>query len=588
MSAATSLPLAGLLPLVVLLPLGIAAALLAVSHWLPARFIELSALATSLSVAAACARLAQAGLTGPIVQWMGGWAPAASGRSGVVLGVSFAADPTSAALAAFAALLFALAFVFAWGEFDDTHGHFHVLMLLFLAALAGFCLTQDLFNLFVWFELMSVAAFALTAYPLGKSSLEGALNFTITNALGSFLMLAGIGLLYARTGTLDMATMGRMVMHLSGDPVVAAGFCMIAAALLTKGAIVPFHLWLSDAHTVAPAAVSVTFSGAMVSVALFGLAKLLAKVFLGNAQLAHLSQEFLAPLGIATAILGALMTWAQRHLKRLLAFSTISHMGVVVLAIATLRPAGLAGLLVYIIGHGLVKGALFMLAGMLLALRASGDEIILYRRGRGLGMAAPAMLLAALLFCNVPWGLLHRGEDLIAAADADATTRLVLSLATALTGAAILRAALRIFFGCSGVPGVERAAPSEPEHEKAQRPLWVMQLSCWILLGLAVLPGGSLVAFARAAAQQLLPGTLSAAALSGESSSIAALLFVVAVLAAALLRVRPVRPLMRAVARGEGRLFGALQGLHSGLVGDYVVWMLLGLAALIVCAQLLG
>src|SRR6185437_5378911 len=189
--------------------------------------------------------------------WMGGWAPAASGRSGVVLGGSFAADPTSAALAAFAALLFALAFVFAWGEFDDTHGHFHVLMLLFLAALAGFCLTQDLFNLFVWFELMSVAAFALTAYPLGKSSLEGALNFTITNALASFLMLAGVGLLYARTGTLDMLTIGAEVAHLGRDPLVLGSFGLISAALLTKGAVLPFHMWLADAHAVAPSAVSV-------------------------------------------------------------------------------------------------------------------------------------------------------------------------------------------------------------------------------------------------------------------------------------------------------------------------------------------
>jgi multicomponent Na+:H+ antiporter subunit D len=302
--------------------------------------------------------LAHAGLAGPIVQWLGGWTPSSSGHAGVVLGISFAADPASAALASFAAVLFAAAFIFAWDQFEDTHGHFHVLMLLFLAAIVGFCLTQDLFNLFVWFELMSVAAFALTAYPLGKGSLEGALNFTITNALGSFLMLAGIGLLYARTGTLDMGTMSADVMPMTRDPVIVAGFCLIATALLTKGAIVPFHLWLADAHTVAPAAVSVLFSGAMVSVALYALAKLLVRVFIGDTPLAHLAHEFLEMLGVATALLGALMTWAQRHLKRLLAFSTISHMGVVVVAVGTLRPSGLSGLLLYIVGHGFVKGAL--------------------------------------------------------------------------------------------------------------------------------------------------------------------------------------------------------------------------------------
>ncbi len=83
------------------------------------------------------------------------------------------------------------------------------MMLLFLAALQGFCLTRDLFNLFVWFEVMSVAAFALTGFTRKKSALAGALNFTVCNSLASMCMLAGIGLLYARSGTLDFATMGR-------------------------------------------------------------------------------------------------------------------------------------------------------------------------------------------------------------------------------------------------------------------------------------------------------------------------------------------------------------------------------------------
>ena len=183
-----------LLPITILLPLGLAALLLAVAHWLPPRIADGASVVASLVLAALCAWLAVQALHGPIVHWFGGWTPAVSGRPGVVLGIGFSADPMSAVVAAFCALLFAFSFVFAWGYFDHIHAHFHVLMLLFLAAMTGFCLTRDLFNLFVWFELMSIAAFALTAYPLGKSSLEGALNFTVTNALGSFLMLGGVGL----------------------------------------------------------------------------------------------------------------------------------------------------------------------------------------------------------------------------------------------------------------------------------------------------------------------------------------------------------------------------------------------------------
>ncbi|MBV8088798.1 MAG: NADH-quinone oxidoreductase subunit E, partial [Alphaproteobacteria bacterium] len=104
-------------------------------------------------------------------------------------------------------------------------------MLLFLAAIQGFCCTHDLFNLFVWFEVMSVAAFALTAYRLEASSLEGALNFTVTNSIGSFLMLAGIGLVYLKTGALDFAAASRGIAASPGDPVVIAAFCAIATAL---------------------------------------------------------------------------------------------------------------------------------------------------------------------------------------------------------------------------------------------------------------------------------------------------------------------------------------------------------------------
>ena len=241
-----------LLPFAVLIPLGAATLLLAVAHWLPQTVTRTLSVATALLVAALCGWLCVQATQEPIIHWFGGWTPEMSGRPGVVLGISFLADPASAAVAAFCGLLFAASLGFAWGYFDEVHSHFQVLMLLFLAAMVGFCLTHDLFNLFVWFELMSVVAFALTAYPLGKSSLEGAFNFTITNALASFLMLAGVGLLYARAGTLDMAALGQAVARQGSDPVLIAGFCLMAAALLTKAAILPFQFWLADAHAVAP------------------------------------------------------------------------------------------------------------------------------------------------------------------------------------------------------------------------------------------------------------------------------------------------------------------------------------------------
>lgn len=575
---------AALLPVTVLLPLGVATLLLACAHWLPPRLANWLAVATALAVATLCAYLAKTALQGPILHWFGGWTPQTSGRPDVVLGISFLADPASAAVAAFSAVLFAAAFIFAWGYFDAVHSHFEILMLLFMAAIPGFCLTHDLFNLFVWFELMSVAAFALTAYPLGRSSLEGAFNFTIANAFGSYMMLAGIGLLYARTGTLDFTQMGREIAQRGADPVLDAGFCLVAAALLTKAAIVPFHMWLSDAHTVAPSPVSVIFSGIMVGVALFALAKIVVQIFAGDPLVMMLVHALLSWLGLVTALVGGAMAFAQRHLKRLLAFSTISHLGIMLVALSAATPQGLGVFVLYLFGHGLIKASLFMIAGILLSLCNAADEITLFKKGRPFWPAGVVMAAGGLLLGGLPVGLLHDATQSIA--DRPTLAGVTVTLATALTGAAVLRAAARIFFGISGAPGVEITAPTERVHEKPDRPLWLMLPPCIVLTALTLVPGSAVAPFLGEAAARLsdpfghaeavfVPAPLSVHSFAPIGVTLALLLI-------ALAQQHPTRALSRRLFRLELLPFRGLQFLHSGIIGDYVAWMVVGLAILAV------
>jgi multicomponent Na+:H+ antiporter subunit D len=572
-----------LLPITVLLPLAVACLLLASSHWLPPWTANVAAILTSILTALLCAWLAQCTLDAPVLHWFGGWTPQAGHHSDVVLGISFEANPVNAAMAAFCALIFLASFIFSWGSFDAIHSHFQILMLFFLAALVGFCLTHDLFNLFVWFELMSVAAFAVTAYPLGKSSLEGAFNFIVTNSLASFMMLAGVGLLYARTGTLDFTLMGLKVADAPADPVLAGGFTLVAVALLTKGAILPFNLWLSDAHAVAPSPVSMIFSGAMVGTALFGLARLITDVFLRNPQISALIHTALPALGIATALVGGVMAWSQRHLKRLLAFSTIAHMGVMLTAIATVSAPGMGGMLLYLVGHGVVKATLFMIAGILLTLLSSADEITLYGRGRDLWPAGVAMALAGVLLGGLPVGVLNGATEIVRQTQTPLVNIAIL-ISTALTGAAVLRAAARIFFGCSGAPGLEFTAPTEREHEKTRRPLWLMLGPCYVLLALDLTPPSILAPYLSQSITRFFPTTsvpspsFQPPPLSLES--FAPLAFMAITVAIALARQRPTSPAARLIFQIESLPVRVLQSVHSGLVGDYVAWTIAGVALL--------
>ncbi len=572
---------AALLPLPVALPLVMCAAMLATAHLLPGRLPDILATLTALAVATLSGLIALHAADGPLVYWFGGWEP----RDGAHLGIGFSVEAASGWIAAFIGLLYALTFVFAWGFFGRTHGHFQILMLLFLAAMVGFCFTRDMFNLFVWFEVMSVAAFALTAYHLEESALSGAINFTVINSLAGFLMLGGIGLIYAQAGTLDFDGIAAAVARGGRDPVVAGGFCLVAAALMIKGAIVPFQFWLADAHAVAPSPVSVIFSGSMVSLGLFGLAKVSAVVFAGSDQVQQALPVLLIGLGSATALLGGWMALLQRHLKRMLAFSTISHAGIMLTGIGALSAGGTGGTLVYLVGHGLVKGALFMIAGILLATRASIDEIALRGLGRGIGPAGIAMALAGLLLCGLPIGVLDQGTRLVQGTLADRGHGVALAataIGAALTGAAVLRAAGRIFLGLGPDPGDEAGAPSEDEREKANRPLWLMLAPCCVLLALDLGLPKSLIeeALPRAAAAFMhrppggalaegpgwLPWASVAAALAGAGYG--------------LFREKLPAFVVRPVSATQSAPTRALGVLHSGLIGDYAVWLAVGVAVI--------
>ena len=333
----------------------------------------------------------------------------------MVIGIDYAVGPLGAGMASLAGVLVTAALVYCWRYFDSARGRYHALVLIFLAASVDFCLTGDLFNLFVAFELVAVTAFGLTGYNAGHPApLQGAINFAVTNSLGGMTVLMGMGFLYARTGSLNLAQIGQTLAGRHPDGLVVVAFALLAGGFLIKAAVVPFHFWLPDAYGSAPIPVCVLFAGVMSELGLFGVIRVWDTVFSGLAGgPGPRMRAVLIGLGIVTALVGAVMALAQTHLKRMLAFVTMSHLGIYLIGVGLLTSLGLAGASLLVIGDGLAKSALFLGVGVVQHQRASVSETKLRGRGRGLAVTGVTVVLGALVLADLPPFVSSAGHALL-------------------------------------------------------------------------------------------------------------------------------------------------------------------------------
>ena len=224
----------------------------------------------------------------------------------------------------------------------------------------------------------------------------------------------GVGFLYARTGSLNLAQIGQALAGRHADGLIVVAFALLTGGFLVKAAVVPFHFWLPDAYGSAPIPVCVLFAGVMSELGLFAVIRVWGTVFSGLAGgSGPRMRAVLLGLGILTAVVGAVMALAQIHLKRMLAFLTMSHLGIYLIGAGLLTPLGLAGASLLVIGDGLAKSALFLGVGVVQHQRASVSETKLRGRGRGLAVTGITIVLGALVLADLPPFLSSVGHALL-------------------------------------------------------------------------------------------------------------------------------------------------------------------------------
>ena len=583
----------------VALPLLVAAILVGLAPVCPRRAADAATLATAAVVTLLCLALLVRSLDEPVVYWFGGWTP----RDGIALGVAFAVDPVGAALATLAGVLATAALTFSWRIFEAVRTLHHGLMLVFLAGIVGFCLSGDLFSMFVFYELFSVAAYALAGYrTTDPGSVRGALNFAITNSVGAILLLGGIALLYGRTGALNLAQLGQSLATGPADRLVVVAFLLLMVGFFVKAAVVPFHFWLADAYALAPTVVGVLFAGVVSELGLYAVARVYWTVF--SAPLAGTEglRGVLLVGAVTTALVGGVMCLLQHHLARMLAYATVSHVGLTLAGFALLGPAGAGGAVLYLVADGMVKGSLFISVGIIDHHLHDVDERRLAGRGRHLPWLAALMVAGALGLAGMPPFGTFLGKALMEEAAVETGLPWLIGLfvvVAALTSAALLRATGRVFLGPRGGAGAaatrspDEAAVRHPHVHATQVVPAVGLLAGAVAVGLA--PGladavqdaagrftdrpAYAAAVLRGAGDLARAGAHPPLHLGGPAllAALSALLGLGLALAALLPERLPPR-LRGGVARAWSPVAATLRGLHNGSIGDSVTWLVVGMS----------
>ena len=320
-------------------------------------------------------------------------------------GIVMVLDRLSAMMLVLTAVLAVVVLAYASRGWDRRGRHFHALFQFQLMGLNGAFLTGDVFNLFVFFEVLLISSYGLMLHGSGPERLRHGTHYVVVNLTGSALFLIGVGLIYGATGTLNMADLAvKVPLVEAGDQaILQTGGLLLLLVFCVKAALVPLHFWLPGTYAAASAPVAALFA-VMTKVGAYSILRVYTLVFgAGAGEAAWLAQPWLIPAALATLIVGVLGMLGARDLSRLVAFSVVASMGTLLAAVGGFTPASVGAALYYLLHSTVITAGLFLLVEQIGSRRGEhGGRIDLAPRFERMRLLATLFFLAGIASAGLP------------------------------------------------------------------------------------------------------------------------------------------------------------------------------------------
>jgi len=431
--------------------------------------------------------------------WADGFVTLQPGGWPAPFGITLVADLLSGAMVLITAIVGLAVAVYSIRDIEErlVRSHYFALFHLLIMGVNGAFITGDLFNLYVWFEVMLLASFVLITFGGKREQLEGGVKYLVINIFSSMLFLCGVGLLYGKLGTLNMADIAVRLGESDDAFLINSSAMLLLAAFGVKAALFPFFFWLPASYHTPHVAISALFAGLLTKVGVYALIRSYTLLFHSQFEVVQAILVFLAGATMVTGVLGAA---AQYEVRKILSFHIVSQIGYMVMGLAIGSALALTGAIFYILHHIIVKTNLFLLAGLIMRrcgtadLKAIGG---LYRWAPGLSLLffIPAFSLGGIPPLSGFWAKFS-----VVKAGLDGGFYFLVTTAL-LVGVLTLYSMTKIW-----AEAFWKAAPNA-EKPAAPPPDWTLVAPCFALALMTVLIGlwsAPLFALAESSSAQLL------------------------------------------------------------------------------------